>query len=182
MYVLRSRFFFTPGHHSSLQYPQRYSWHFYRVLPCLYPIVSCLYLIISFVYPIVSCVYPIISSVYYIVSCILSYCVSGFPFSIVFCVYQIFRLSWKSFIVWLRSISGFWVISNEKVRYSPKALFVLSKKLFLGMFVFYFYQMSWKASGITCYSVQSAIGKGSGKYINRNLVSIETETEFQLHR
>jgi hypothetical protein len=68
--------------------------------------------------------------------CILSYRVSGFPFSIVFCVYQVFRLSWKSFIVWLRSLWGvLWIIFNEKVQYSLKALFVLSKKLFLGMFV-----------------------------------------------
>jgi hypothetical protein len=70
-------------------------------------------------------------------ACILSYRVSGFLFSIVFCVYQVFRLSWISFIVWLRSLSGLWIISNEKVRYSPKALFVLSKKLFLGMLFIY---------------------------------------------
>jgi hypothetical protein len=69
-------------------------------------------------------------------SCILSYRVSGFLYSIVFCVYQVFRLSCKSFILWLRSFSGLWIISKEKVRYSPKALFVLSKKLFLGMFVY----------------------------------------------
>jgi hypothetical protein len=71
-------------------------------------------------------------------ACILSYRVSGFPFSIVFCVYQVFRLSWKPFIVWLWSLSGLWVISNEKVRYSPKAVFVLFKKLFLRMFIYGF--------------------------------------------
>jgi hypothetical protein len=75
----------------------------------------------------------------------VSYRVSGFPFSIVFCVYQVFRLSWKSFIVWLRNLSGLWIISKEKVRYSPKVLFVLSKKLFLGMFVcFKNFSLIWK--------------------------------------
>jgi hypothetical protein len=69
-------------------------------------------------------------------ACILSYRVSGFPFSIVFCVYQVFRLSWESFIVWLRSLSGLWIISNKNVRYSPKGLFVLPRKLFIGMFVY----------------------------------------------
>ena len=62
-----------------VQYPQRYSWHFYRVLSCVYPIVSC-------VYPIVSCIR---FSVFYRVLRL-----SGLSL-IVFCVYQVFRLSYR---------------------------------------------------------------------------------------
>jgi hypothetical protein len=62
-----------PRWRRGLQYPQRYSWHFFRVLSCVYPIIL-------FVYPIVSCIR---FSVFY-----RGLRLSGFP-SIVKFVYRV---------------------------------------------------------------------------------------------
>ena len=81
-----------------VQYPQRYSWHFYRVLSCVYPIVSCVYPIVSCVYPIVRVSYRIVYQVFRFLSCFafirsIVYRVlrvSGFPF-IVSCIFGNYR-------------------------------------------------------------------------------------------
>jgi hypothetical protein len=86
-----------------------------------YRIVRVSYHIVRVSYRIVRVSYRVVYQVFSFLSCFA------------FIRFSIYRE--KSFIVWLRSLSGLWIISKEKVRYFPKVLFVLSKNLFLGMFV-----------------------------------------------
>jgi hypothetical protein len=121
-----------------IQYLQRYSWHFYRVLSCVYPIVSCVHPIISFVYPIVSCVHPIISFVYPIVSCVYLI-VSCIRFSV---FYRVLRLSgFPSImkIVYRVASESLWIVNNifgKSPRFSESFFRFVEEAIFKNLSLF----------------------------------------------